>query len=84
MLSKTSSLANSNAQILGVVVSGYSVFAMEASYGETPPVSTTIKCVLNLTAQCQARDPLCRDVVRTPSYVSRKLGVSHEELGYSI
>jgi len=37
--------------ILGVVVSGYSVFAMEASYGETPPVSTTIKCVLNLTAQ---------------------------------
>merc|ERR1719359_1968577 len=37
--------------ILGVIVSGYSVFAMEASYGETPPVSTTIKCVLNLTAQ---------------------------------
>merc|ERR1719387_2148637 len=33
--------------IAGVVFSGYSVFAMEAP----PPVSTTIRCVLNLTAQ---------------------------------
>merc|ERR1719240_2081158 len=38
--------------IAGVVFSGYSVFAMEAPPpGETPPVSTTIRCVLNLTAQ---------------------------------
>jgi hypothetical protein len=37
--------------VAGVVVSGYSIFAMEAPYGETPPVSTTVKCVLNLTVQ---------------------------------
>jgi len=37
--------------VLATVVSGYSVFAMKASYGETPAVSTTIRCVLNLTAQ---------------------------------
>jgi len=37
--------------IFGVVVSGYSIFAMEASFGETPPVSTTLLCVLNMTAQ---------------------------------
>jgi hypothetical protein len=38
--------------IAGVVFSGYSVFAMEAPPpGETPPVSTTIRCVLNMTAQ---------------------------------
>merc|ERR1719460_579991 len=38
--------------IAGVFFSGYSVFVMEAPPpGETPPVSTTIRCVLNLTAQ---------------------------------
>merc|ERR1719443_871841 len=38
--------------IAGVAFSGYSVFAMEAPPpGDTPPVSTTIRCVLNLTAQ---------------------------------
>jgi len=37
--------------VAAVAVSGYSIFAMEAPYGETPPVSTTVKCVLNLTVQ---------------------------------
>lgn len=37
--------------VVGVSVSCYSIFAMEAPYGDTPPVSTTVKCVINLTVQ---------------------------------
>jgi hypothetical protein len=62
--------------IAAVVFSGYSVFTMEAPPpGETPPVSTTIRCVLNLTAQfltitilytiAQSYSQLCLGGVRT-------------------
>lgn len=37
--------------IVGVGVTGYSLFAMKAPYGETPPVSTTMLCVINLITQ---------------------------------
>ena len=34
--------------IFGVVVSGYSIFAMEASFGETPPVPNFVHYLIHL------------------------------------